>query len=55
MTIRVDPNWTQTVLAGLNQTRQQENQALAELSTGQSINSLSDNPAAAAADRSDLA
>ena len=49
MTIRVNPDWTQNVLAALDQTRQQQNQALAELSTGQRVNSLSDDPAAAAA------
>ena len=44
MSIRVNPNILPDLLAGLNQTRQQLNQADLELASGRSINAPSDNP-----------
>lgn len=48
MSIRVNPNVAPDLLAALELDQQQQNTALEQLSTGQSVNQLSDNPAAAA-------
>lgn len=48
MGIRVNPDLYSTVLNGLQVNTQQENQALQQVSSGQKLNSLSDNPAEAA-------
>ena len=48
MGIRVDPNMYSVILNGLQTNTQQEDQALQQISTGQRLNSLSDNPAAVA-------
>jgi flagellar hook-associated protein 3 FlgL len=48
MGIRINPDLYSTVLAGLEQDRQQEDQAISELSTGRKVNQPSDNPAAVA-------
>ena len=48
MGIRVNPDIYSLVLSGLQTNAQQENQALQQVSTGQKLNSISDNPAAAA-------
>jgi len=48
MSIRVDPNIAPDLLSALNLDQQQQNTALEQLSTGQAVNQLSDNPAAAA-------
>ncbi len=49
MSVRVNPNILPDLLAGLDQTRQQLNQADAQLASGRSINAPSDNPAGTAA------
>ena len=49
MSIRVNPNLYLESLADLSQTREAENTALQQVSTGLSVNTPSDNPAAAAA------
>lgn len=49
MNVRVNPNILPDLLAGLDQTRQQLNQADAQLASGRSINAPSDNPAGTAA------
>jgi flagellar hook-associated protein 3 FlgL len=49
MSIRVNPNILPDLLAGLNQARQQLNQADLELASGRSINEPSDNPAGTSA------
>lgn len=49
MGIRVNPDLYSTILNGLQTNTQQEDQALQQVSTGQKLNSLSDNPAAVAA------
>ncbi len=49
MGIRVNPNFYSAILNGLQLTTQQEDQALQQVSSGQKLNSLSDNPSAAAA------
>ncbi|HVB88405.1 MAG TPA: flagellar hook-associated protein FlgL [Candidatus Dormibacteraeota bacterium] len=49
MSVRVDPNILPDLLSGLNETRQQLNQADAELASGRTINQPSDNPAGTAA------
>lgn len=49
MSIRVDPNLSGELIAGIDTNQQEINVDLQELSTGQSVNSLGDNPAAAAA------
>jgi flagellar hook-associated protein 3 FlgL len=46
--IRINPDLTRDMLAGLALDRQQEDQAITELSTGRKVNQPSDNPAAAA-------
>jgi flagellar hook-associated protein 3 FlgL len=46
--IRINPDLYSTLLAGLAQDRQQEDQAINELSTGRDVNQPSDNPAAVA-------
>jgi flagellar hook-associated protein 3 FlgL len=48
MGIRVNPNVYSVILQGLQLTTQQEDQALEQISSGQQINSLSDNPSGAA-------
>jgi flagellar hook-associated protein 3 FlgL len=48
MGIRVNPDIYSLVLSGLQTNSQQENQALQQVSTGQKLNSISDDPAAAA-------
>ena len=48
MGIRVNPNVYSVLLQGLQLTTQQEDQALEQISSGQQINSLSDNPSGAA-------
>lgn len=48
MSIRVDPNLSSELIAGLNLNQQAVNVDLQELSTGKDVNSLGDNPAAAA-------
>lgn len=48
MGIRVNPDMYSVILNGLETNSQQENQALQEISSGQKLNSLSDDPAAAA-------
>lgn len=49
MTLRVNPNVLPDLLAGLDQARQQINQADAQLASGRTINQPSDNPAGTAA------
>jgi flagellar hook-associated protein 3 FlgL len=49
MSTRVDPNLSGELIAGINDNQQEVNVDLEQLSTGKSVNSLSDNPAAAAA------
>jgi flagellar hook-associated protein 3 FlgL len=49
VSIRVNPNLYLESLADLSQTREAENTALQQVSTGLSVNTPSDNPAAAAA------
>ena len=46
--IRINPDLVRTMLAGLSLDRQQEDQAIQELSTGRKVNQPSDNPAAVA-------
>ena len=48
MGIRVNPDIYSIVLDGLQGNAQQENQTMQQLASGQKLNSLSDNPAAAA-------
>jgi flagellar hook-associated protein 3 FlgL len=48
MGIRVNPDLYSVILNGLQANAQQEDQALQQVATGQKLNSLSDNPAAAA-------
>lgn len=48
MTVRVDPNISAELIAGINQNQSEINTDLEELATGQAVNSLGDNPAAAA-------
>jgi flagellar hook-associated protein 3 FlgL len=48
MGIRVNPDLYSIILNGLQVNTQQENQALQQVSSGQKLNSLSDNPAEAA-------
>jgi flagellar hook-associated protein 3 FlgL len=48
MGIRVDPDVYSVILSGLQTNTQQQDQALEQVSSGQKLNSLSDNPAAAA-------
>ncbi len=48
MGIRVNPNFYGTILNGLQITEQQQDQALEQISSGQKLNSLADNPSAAA-------
>lgn len=48
MGIRINPDIPADMLAGLAQDRQQEDQAIQELSTGRKVNQPSDNPAAVA-------
>jgi flagellar hook-associated protein 3 FlgL len=49
MGIRVNPDVYSVILNGLQMNAQKEDQALQQVSTGQKLNSLSDNPSAAAA------
>ena len=49
MSIRVDPNLSGELIAGINNNQQQVDVDLQQLSTGKAVNSLGDNPAAAAA------
>jgi len=49
MSIRVDPSLSGELIAGINTNQQEVNTDLQQLSTGKSVNSLGDNPAAAAA------
>ena len=48
MGMRVDPDVYSVILSGLQTNTQQQDQALEQVSSGQKLNSLSDNPAAAA-------
>lgn len=48
MSIRIDPNITPDLLSAIALDQQQQTTALQQLSTGQAVNQLSDNPAAAA-------
>ena len=48
MGMRVNPDMYSIILNGLQVNTQQEDQALQQVSSGQKLNSLSDNPAAAA-------
>jgi len=48
MGIRVNPDVYSVILNGLQMNTQQQDQALQQVSTGQKLNSLSDNPSAAA-------
>jgi flagellar hook-associated protein 3 FlgL len=48
MGMRVNPDLYGIILSGLQTNAQQENQALEQISSGQKLNSLSDNPAATA-------
>ena len=48
MGIRVNPDMYSVILNGLQANSQQEDQALQQVSSGQKLNSLSDDPAAAA-------
>jgi flagellar hook-associated protein 3 FlgL len=48
MGLRVNPDLYSVILNGLQTNSQQENQALEEVSSGQKLNSLSDNPAESA-------
>lgn len=48
MSIRINPNPAPDLLAAIAQNRQAQNIALQQISTGQDVNQLSDNPAAAA-------
>ena len=48
MGIRVNPDMYSVILNGLQVNSQQEDQALQQVSSGQKLNSLSDDPAAAA-------
>ena len=49
MSTRVDPNLSGELIAGINNNQQDVNVDLQQLSTGKAVNSLGDNPAAAAA------
>ncbi|HEX4074117.1 MAG TPA: flagellar hook-associated protein FlgL [Candidatus Acidoferrales bacterium] len=49
MATRVDPNLSGILIAGINDNQQAVNTDLQQLSTGKSVNSLGDDPAAAAA------
>jgi flagellar hook-associated protein 3 FlgL len=49
MSIRVNPNLSGELIAGINNNQQAINVDLQQLSTGKAVNSLGDNPAAAAA------
>jgi len=49
MSIRVDPSLSGELIAGINTNQQEVNVDLQQLSTGKAVNSLGDNPAAAAA------
>src|ERR1039457_3939403 len=48
MGIRVNPDIYSFVLSGLQANGKRENQALEQIGSGQKLNSISDNPAAAA-------
>ena len=48
MGMRVDPDMYSVILNGLQTNAQHEDQALQQVSSGQKLNSLADNPAAAA-------
>jgi flagellar hook-associated protein 3 FlgL len=48
MGIRINPDMYSVILNGLQMNAQQQDQAMQEISSGQKLNSLSDNPAAAA-------
>src|SRR5579863_1832359 len=50
MSIRVNPNPAPDLLAAIASNRQAQNTALQQISTGQRVNQLSDDPAAAAQD-----
>lgn len=49
MTLRVDPNLAGDLLAAIERSDQQQNTAVEQLGSGQSVNAPSDNPAATAA------
>jgi flagellar hook-associated protein 3 FlgL len=49
MSIRVNPDTTPDLLASIEQAQQNQQTAIQQMSTGRSVNNLSDNPAAAAA------
>ncbi len=48
--MRIDPNFVQGLVSAVNQTQANEQKYTNEISTGVSVNSLSDNPAAASQD-----
>ncbi len=48
MSVRINPNQVPDLLAAIAQNRQAQSTALQQISTGQSVNQLSDNPSAAA-------
>ncbi len=48
MSVRINPNEAPDLLAAIAMNRQAQNTALQQISTGQSVNQLSDNPSAAA-------
>src|ERR1035438_5870172 len=48
MGMRVNPNMYSVILNGLQTNTQLENQAMEQVSSGQKLNAISDNPAAAA-------
>src|SRR3984957_16604035 len=49
MSLRVNPNILPDLLASITEAQQNQQTAIQQLSTGRSVNNLSDNPAAAAA------
>jgi len=49
MSVRLNPDITPDLLASIEQAQQNQQTAIEQMSTGRSVNNLSDNPAAAAA------
>ena len=49
MSLRINPDNTGDLLAALNRIREQENNALLQITSGRRINSLSEDPTASAA------
>jgi flagellar hook-associated protein 3 FlgL len=48
MALRVNPDWTSTLLFAINTSRAAEDRALAQMASGRRVNTLSEDPAAAA-------